>query len=228
MNELFRETEPRRSSILRMYLDTGRDTRVKTIRVSAIFAIARRIWFRVTYQHGRSRRIHRNGWRTGRRSSCRSRSCPPCYRTACPPRTLCTCCRGSTPRASAYPCTTSPANDSSADYRLLVSLVSRRWWSARFRFARRTSEDHAGDEKKIWMKKRMRKGRQYLSVDFRRSEFWWSLRFEGNLWFLWKVDSKRRFVDLLTICTSNTPLGHRQYSMMYSVGQNFLPIHFLF
>lgn len=63
----------------------------------------------ITYQRGRSRRIHHNGWRIERRSSCRSRSCPPCCQTVYPPRTLCTCCRGSRPRASAYPCTTDPA-----------------------------------------------------------------------------------------------------------------------
>lgn len=91
----------------------------------------RKNWFRITYQHGRFRRIHRNGWRIGRRSSCRSRSCPPCYRTVCPPRTLCTCCRGSRPRASAYPCTTNPANDSSP---IIVCSLSPYGGDNRFRF----------------------------------------------------------------------------------------------
>lgn len=79
-------------------------------RQDAIFASGKE-GFRVTYRHGRSRRIHRNGWRIGRRSNSRSRSCPPCYRIVCPPRTLCTCCTGNRPRANAYPCTTNPANE---------------------------------------------------------------------------------------------------------------------
>lgn len=71
----------------------------------------------ITYQHGRSRHIHRNGWRIGRRSSCRNRSCPPCYQTVCPPKTLCTCCRGSRLHASACPYTTNPEND------ILITLI---------------------------------------------------------------------------------------------------------
>lgn len=63
---------------------------------------------RITYRHGRYRRMHRNGWRIGHRSSCCSRSCPLCYQTVCPPRTLYTWCRRSKPHANVYPCTTDP------------------------------------------------------------------------------------------------------------------------
>lgn len=63
---------------------------------------------RITYRHGRYRRMHRNGWRIGHRSSCCSRSCPLCYQTVCPPRTLYTWCRRNKPHASVYPCTTDP------------------------------------------------------------------------------------------------------------------------
>lgn len=163
MNELFRENRGDRVSenIL------GHSTLGENYSRSAIFA--KRIWFRVTYQHGRSRRIHRNGWRTGRRSSCRSRSCPPCYRTACPPRTLCTCCRGSTPRASAYPCTTSPANDSSADYRLLVlSRLTEVVIGTGFVSPGETSDEDAGDEEEIWMKQ-VKKDKSSTFREFSRS-----------------------------------------------------------
>lgn len=62
----------------------------------------------VTHLLWKSRRIHRSGTRTGHRSSCRSRFCPPWSRTACPPGTLCTCCTGSTPHASACLCRKGP------------------------------------------------------------------------------------------------------------------------
>lgn len=97
-------------SLLENFLELEGEGGGRGSRQDAIFASGKE-GFRVTYRHGRSRRIHRNGWRIGRRSNSRSRSCPPCYRIVCPPRTLCTCCTGNRPRANAYPCTTNPANE---------------------------------------------------------------------------------------------------------------------
>lgn len=74
---------------------------------------------KITYQHGRFRHIHRNGWRIGRRSNCRNRSCPTCYQTVCPPKTLCTYCRGSRLHANACPYMTDPENED----RYLIILI---------------------------------------------------------------------------------------------------------
>lgn len=63
-----------------------------------------------TYRPGTPRRSHRIGTQTVSHSSCRSKFYPTWSQTACRPGTCDTCCKGSTPRASACLCMKDPGS----------------------------------------------------------------------------------------------------------------------